>query len=377
MHPLLDHVSDGIAMLDRDWRITEVNRQAELLFGRRAQDIVGQVWWTLFPYICGTPGEDELRAAAASGMPRRLRIFHPPRYAWHDVTAVPEGDGLALVLRDVTDIVRARQAEAVREAVREVVDRAPLAVVLMRGADHRVELMNQMARQVLGGHDLEGRSIRAALPELEGQGLFELLDQVYSTARPYQAREVPVQFDRSGDGALDHGCFDIVYQPVFDVDGTVSGVLSLSFEITDIVAERQQVQRRRVELEAVLHQLSEGVIIADAEGRVTFVNEVARDLYGGDGLEAEPQGYASTHALLSDNGDPLAAEELPLARAVRGEAVKGARWTIRRPDGTTVAVRGDAGPVLDPEGEPIAAVLTFRRLEEGSLDAPVLPSEMR
>lgn len=234
----LEYVSDGVVGLDREWRIVYLNPRAELLFRKRREELLGQVWWELFPYMEDTPAATGLRQAAAGEMARRFQLFHPPLYAWHELRAAATSEGVVVVIRDVTDVTRQQQSEAVRAAVREVFDPAPIAISVLRGADHRVEIMNPMARQVLGGRDLEGRSVRAALPELEGQGLFELLDRVYETGEAYEGEEVPIRFDRRGNGEITEGIFNVSYRPLLDANGQVSGVLSISVEVTDLVGRR-------------------------------------------------------------------------------------------------------------------------------------------
>jgi PAS domain S-box-containing protein len=358
----LEHVSDGVVGLDAHFRVVYANSRAELLLGKRRPDLVGQGWWELFPYLAGSPAERDLRAVATGRLARHFKVFHPPRYSWHEVRAVPSGEGVLMVMRDITDITRARQQDNVREAVREVIDLAPVAISVMRGPDHRVEIMNQLSRQLLGGRDLEGETVRSALPELEGQGLFDILDSVYSTGDPFQGSEVPVSYDRSGNGVMHHGFFDFTYQPLFDVDGKVNGVLSVSVEVTDLVGERARLEQRAAEQEAVLSQLAEGIIVADRDGRITFVNDTAEALHGVGRLDVEPGEYAAAYHLFTDDGEPYPPAELPLARAVtHGETVAGARWRIRRPDGTEVRVVGNARPVLDAAGERVAAVLSLRQ----------------
>lgn len=235
----LENVSDGVVALDPEWRVTYVNSRAELLYRKKRTALCEGVWWDLFPYLAGTAAEEELRQAARGIMMRRIKVFHPPLYAWHDKLAIPSEGGLLLVIRDVTDITRMQQSEAVRSAIREVFDQAPIAITLLRGPEHRIDIMNPRAQQLLGGRNLEGLTVRNALPELEGQGLFELLDQVYSTGRPYEGREIPVQYDRNGDGTMYDGLFNITYQPLVDTTGQVYGVLSLSVEVTDSARARQ------------------------------------------------------------------------------------------------------------------------------------------
>jgi PAS domain S-box-containing protein len=112
---------------------------------------------------------------------------------------------------------------------------------------------------------------------------------------------------------------------------------------------------------AALAQLAEGVVVTDAAGRITFVNEAAARLHGVARLDVAPEQYAETYHLLTEDGRPYPSTELPLARAVlRGETVLEARWRIRRPDGTEVLAIGSARPVLGPDGRQAGAVLTLR-----------------
>ncbi len=113
--------------------------------------------------------------------------------------------------------------------------------------------------------------------------------------------------------------------------------------------------------EAILAQLAEGVIVADAEGRIVFVNEAARRLHGVATLDVSPDAYAETYRLFTVDGRPHPIEELPLSRAVmRGETVSDARWRIRRADGVEVLAVGSARPVLGADGERLGSVLTLR-----------------
>jgi len=44
-----------------------------------------------------------------------------------------------------------------------------------------------------------------------------------------------------------------------------------------------------------------------------------------------------------------------------GETVVGAKWRIRRPDGTSVAAMGDAMPLTDMQGSQSGAILLFHQ----------------
>lgn len=111
---------------------------------------------------------------------------------------------------------------------------------------------------------------------------------------------------------------------------------------------------------AILGQLAEGVIVTDAAGRITLVNEAAAKMHGVARLDVEPSAYSRTYSLYTEAGEPYSPHALPLARAVCGEVVREARWLIRRPDDTEVLAVGDAQPLRDAQGVQFGAVLTFR-----------------
>jgi PAS domain S-box-containing protein len=111
---------------------------------------------------------------------------------------------------------------------------------------------------------------------------------------------------------------------------------------------------------AVLEQIPDGVIVADADGRIVLVNEAAARLHGTKRLGVGLDGYSQAYGLFTLDGRPFPPDELPLARAVAGETVTDARWAIRRPDGREVVAIGTARPLLDDAGRPRGAILTLR-----------------
>lgn len=110
----------------------------------------------------------------------------------------------------------------------------------------------------------------------------------------------------------------------------------------------------------VLDQLREGIIVTDEAGAIRFVNAAAREMHGVAELDVEPEDYSERYHLFTVDGDPHPFEELPLARAVKGETVIDAPWIIRRPDGSEVYAVGSAKPLTSDDGSQIGAVLTIR-----------------
>ncbi len=124
---------------------------------------------------------------------------------------------------------------------------------------------------------------------------------------------------------------------------------------------RIRLTKLAAEREAMLGQIAEGIIIADPEGRITFVNRAARAIHGMSKLDVPIEQYAEAYHLFNLDGNPYPPDDLPLARAVQqGETTLDAEWLIRRPDGISVVAQGSAVPVTDEEGRRLGAVLTVR-----------------
>lgn len=157
-------------------------------------------------------------------------------------------------------------------------------------------------------------------------------------------------------------------EPAFDSDGElirwigvhtdISAQVEAEAKLKDAHEAQQQLTSYR---QAILSQLTEGIIITDAGGRILFVNQAANELHGVAKLDVPPGEYAQSYSLFTANGEPHPSMSLPLSRAVvNEETVTGARWRIRRPDGKEVLAIGNAQPVYASTGEKIGAVLTIQ-----------------
>ncbi|HET7095073.1 MAG TPA: PAS domain S-box protein, partial [Thermomicrobiales bacterium] len=132
------------------------------------------------------------------------------------LTAV--GQQCAQALERVRLIERERAAhqaaEDERRRLRRLLARAPAAMALVQGPLHTFTLANDAFLEVIGrpADETIGRPLRQVAPELEGQGLIELLDRVLATGEPAPGREYPIRWDEAGQERL--GYFDFVFQPL-------------------------------------------------------------------------------------------------------------------------------------------------------------------
>src|SRR5256885_2735158 len=63
MTDILEKTSDGFFAVDRNWKFTFVNPQAEKILGRKREDVIGKDFWMEFPEFKGDAFEKNYRRA--------------------------------------------------------------------------------------------------------------------------------------------------------------------------------------------------------------------------------------------------------------------------------------------------------------------------
>ncbi len=229
---IIRHIIAGFLAVDADWIVRVANPRASTLLRRHANEIVGKPLWDAIPGLRDTSAAFELQAADRGPVERRTEFFSPSLYNWFEIWCVPDGPDVRYVFfQDVTDRARAMQSDAVRESLRRILMDAPVAITITRGAEHRFELLNTAARALVGGRNLEGLTVRAALPEVD-PALFKIIDGVFETGEPVTMRDLVVTYDRNGDGQLYTGTFDVTYLPLRSTNGDIEGTIQTSVETT-------------------------------------------------------------------------------------------------------------------------------------------------
>lgn len=232
---------------------------------------------------------------------------------------------------------RAREeAEAERERLHRLFQQSPAAVAMLTGPEHVFTLANPFFLRIIDRSDVLGQPVRRVLPEVEGQGYFDLLDRVRTSGQAISQRERQVLLRRGGATATAY--FDFVYQPVLDINGSVEGIFIHAVEVTDQVEARQRSealaaeladQRDRLELAQEAGNI--GSFDWDFEtGRVTWTAELEA-IYG-----LPPGGFGGTYEawlpfVHPDDSERVTSE---VRVAIEGSLDFDSQYRIIRPDDT-------------------------------------------
>ncbi len=108
---VLEAMPAGFYSLDRQWRFSHVNAEAERLLGRTRDELLGAVIWDTFPATVASAFEDNYRQAATTGRPLSFEAFYPePLNGWYEIRVWPSPDGLSVYFLEVTERRAALQA---------------------------------------------------------------------------------------------------------------------------------------------------------------------------------------------------------------------------------------------------------------------------
>lgn len=94
---------------------------------------------------------------------------------------------------------------------------APAAIAVLSGPELRCSYVNEMAVKVTGrksADQLLGHTLREGFPELEGTGVYEIVDEVARGRQPFSGREFKVPFLQFETATLADRYFDFVCQPM-------------------------------------------------------------------------------------------------------------------------------------------------------------------
>lgn len=332
--------------------------------GRPFAEVWSDIWQQIKPLVDNTLAG---RATWQEDLLIPMQRHGYPEEAWFSFSYTPVRDesgtvaGMFCAATETTDKVLAeRRKVAERERLRQMFEQAPGIMAMLRGPDHVFEHVNAAYYQLVGHRDLIGKPVREALPEIEGQGLFELLDSVYQSGKPFVGHAVPVLLQRQLDGPPEERFVDFIYQPIREADGQVTGIFVEGFDVTDAKRAEEALRESQRRLNAVLSNATVSVLLMDDRQQCIYMNAAAEKLTGYtlDEVQGRPLHDVIHHTRPDGTHFPL--EECPIDRAFPEEhQVQGEEVFVHK-NGSFYPIAFTASPVWDEEAKTIGTIIEVR-----------------
>lgn len=238
---IIEATGDAIVVVDPEGTVRFANSAAEMLFGRRREELFGCPFG--FPVVSGETTELDLPGGRVAEM-RVVDLLWDGHSAClaslRDVTGRKEAEDAARRLwRERT---AREESEKERRRLQELLARAPAAVLTTRGPDHVCVFANPRAAELVGGRELLGLPLAETLRELRGQGFLEAFDRVFQEGASGASPELELSLASPGQEGGAWRCVDVTWVPLRQ-DGHIDGVMCFAHDVTEQVAMRRALEQ--------------------------------------------------------------------------------------------------------------------------------------
>jgi PAS domain S-box-containing protein len=255
--------------------------------GQPARQVWDEIWDIIGPQIDqvmagrgATWHEDQLVPITRHG--RREDVYWTYSYSPIGDDSRPSGvGGVLVVCVETTErVLTEKRLAAQNKRQQRLFEQAPGFIAILRGHEHVFEFVNESYKRLAGNRDFIGKPIRQALPDIEGQGFFELLDKVYATGERFVAWQTPLNVQTVPDGPLEERFLDFIYEPVTDEHGNVTGIFVEGHDVTEQKRAEAALRTSDARFAAALSLANLGTFDWNLRTDTVALDERSREVFG-------------------------------------------------------------------------------------------------
>jgi len=175
---------------------------------------------------------------------------------------------------DVTDQINAQKAIAESEArFRNILEQTPEPMLVLKGENLILEVANEpLFRTWQMDESVLGKPLLECLPELEGQGVIEMMLDVYHNRKIIKGYDRPVVYHR-GNGVMETFYYNFVYSPYVEATGEVTGVLIIGTDVTSSVLARQALEESENRFRTLATTIPQIVWTTNEAGQLDYLSD--------------------------------------------------------------------------------------------------------
>lgn len=275
---LLGHVTDGIVVLDTDWRFRYVNQRAAELLGRSREQLLGREVWEQFPEAARQP----LRAAFEQAMrelePVEFDEYYPPFDRWFENRIFPHGDNLLVLFRDTTELHRAEaEMDEFAKWMSEAEGVAHFGVWKWDLASGRVRWSDELHRIYgLAEGEFEGtvEGFLAYLDPANRDRVWAEIERAMQTLEPFEFEETIIRPGGERRTLHSHG------RAIVGHDGEMTALVGVCHDLTEQTEAKRALGHSERRMAAIVDNLPSVVTVKDHAGRYVMANAEFSNLLG-------------------------------------------------------------------------------------------------
>lgn len=233
------------------------------------------------------------------------------------------------------------------QVTEELFEKVPAIIAVLLGENFVFSKANARYRSIFTDREIMGKPIREALPELEGQGIFELLEEVYRTGIGFEGKEREVLLQTSKNSQPQIHYFNFTYDRLTDENNNPVGIYVFGHDVTELVTSRKRVEESEEQLRQFVESMPQMAFIAAANGDITYFNRPWYEYVKGlDGTEGWGWKDKPIH-----HPDDLPIVIRRWSHSIESGEPYEIEYRLRRHDGVYRWHLGRANPIKDRDGK--------------------------
>jgi PAS domain S-box-containing protein len=193
-------------------------------------------------------------------------------------------DGVLVVCNETTRKVQSLieikntkiQLEQSEKNLKNVILQAPVAMCILKGGEHVVEIANERMLELWGktAKDVINKPLFVGLSEAKDQGFEDLLNSVYTTGQTFTSPGLPVTLPRNGK--LEAVYVNFVYEAFRSGEGNITGVMVVATDVTEQVTAANKIQESEEALKTFkffADNVTDFIGICDIQGKPFYIND--------------------------------------------------------------------------------------------------------
>ncbi|MCH8494507.1 MAG: PAS domain S-box protein, partial [Balneolales bacterium] len=273
----------------------------------------------------------------------------------------------------VMDITAEKNAERAVENERiryeKLLFKMPAFVAILKGPEHQYVMANPEYYTITGKTSdmIIGKTVREVFPELENQGIYAILDNVYKSGEPFEVSEIGLDVRIGNSKEPQKRYYNFSYLPNTTANGTIEGILVFGIDVTHNVLTRKEIEDSNTRYELVTRATSDAIWDYQPQSNQLFWGEGFHSLFGYD-VSKLTTGFEKW----VDNVHPEDIEEVisDVESLMSGPTNSWDKeYRFRKADGTYAFVKDKAIVVRNSDGIPVRVIgamedITSRKEEE-------------
>jgi PAS domain S-box-containing protein len=272
---ILENIDRGFMSVDRGWRIVYANSRAAIDVERKADELIGQNFWAVFPELAKTSAEKLYRKAMDERVAVETEEYSKLTGCWNQQKVYPTHNGIVIAWADIT--ARKSAQEALRqseEKYRLIVDTSEEGIWVAT-PDGKATFVNQKMADMLG-YSKEELLGKAGLDFLDMPEPMEVLKnrEILDSKGKLQTE---CKFIKKDGGTL----WTIANTaPIFDSQGKHVANIAMHTDITERKQAEEALEQTKNRLQEIWNGIDDGITLVGLDGKVLDCNRASLQLLG-------------------------------------------------------------------------------------------------